>query len=215
MHILITGATGMAGAEVVRQALNDSAVTGITLLTRKPSGFKDPKITEIIQTDFLNYSGLEDEFKRTDACLWCLGISQSRVSKREYYTITHDYVFAAASVMLAVNPEISFLFLSGEGADSTERSTVRFAKVKGQAENALTGLHPQKLYIFRPGGIVASNRNKNESRYKKFEILMVKLMGAIAPWSVVSTKRLAMAMLKVARVGHDKIIIRHKDIKSL
>jgi uncharacterized protein YbjT (DUF2867 family) len=215
MKVLITGATGMVGSEVVRQALDDPFVTQIFLLIRRQSEFNHPKIKQIIHNDFTSYAGLENIFKETDACIWCLGISQSRVSKNQYYLITHDYVVHAARAMVAANPDISILFLSGEGADSKEKSRVRFAKVKGQAENSLIKLNPKKLFIFRPGGITATTRSKSEGAYKKFEILMVKIMGAVFPWSVISTKELALAMLKVAKQGYSKTILSHRDIKNL
>jgi uncharacterized protein YbjT (DUF2867 family) len=215
MNIIITGATGMVGSEVVRQAIEDPAIEKIVLLIRNASAFSHLKVRQVIHSDFTSYTGLDDIFKETDACLWCLGISQSRVSKSEYYTTTHDYAVAAAKAMLAANPDMAFVFLSGQGADSSERSFVRFAKVKGQAENSLARLNPKKLFIFRPGGITATNRNKKESAYKKFEILMVKIMAAVFPWSVISTKDLAIAMLKVAGKGFNKIILSHWDIKNL
>ena len=215
MNIIIAGATGMVGSEVVRQAIEDPAITRIFLLIRRDSGFTHPKITQVIHSDFANYADLENVFIQAEACLWCLGISQSRVSKNEYYRITYTYVVAAARSMLSANPSIRFLFLSGEGADSSEKSPIRFAKVKGQAENALIRLHPEKLFIFRPGGITASTRNKNEGLYKKIEILMVKIMGAVFPWSVISTKDLSLAMLKVTKQGYEKMILSHRDIKNL
>lgn len=205
----------MVGSEVIRQAIDDPSVEKVILLTRRASSISHPKIRQILHADFEHYEGLEEVFRQTDACLWCLGISQSRVSKRQYFTITHDYTVAAAKAMLAAHPGIAFLFLSGEGADSKERSPVRFSRVKGQAENALRRLPLNRLFIFRPGGITASTRSKEEGAYKKFEILMVKIMGAVFPWSVVSARELALAMLKVAREGAGKTILSHRDIKTL
>src|SRR6476620_8475327 len=158
MKIIITGSTGTVGAELVRQAIADNDIEQVILLARNPSDTKHPKIREIIHKDFLNYSGLENVFKDADACLWCLGISQTRVSKEDYFVITYDYAVAAAKAMLAANPSITFLFLSGQGADSTGKSKILFARVKGQTENALRAMNFKKLMIFRPGGINAITR---------------------------------------------------------
>jgi len=215
MKIIVTGATGTVGSEVVRQAIADDSVEQLTILSRRPSEVKHTKIRQIIHRDFMDYTGLDNIFRETDACIWCLGISQSRVSKSDYFTITYEYAVAAAKAMLRSNPSVTFLFLSGQGADSTEKSRIRFAKVKGQTENALRAMPFRNLLIFRPGGIYPVFRNENESMYKKFEISFIRLMKAIAPSTVIKTDDLAKAMLKSIKVLKGHVILSHKDIRDL
>src|SRR5262245_42727081 len=129
MKILVTGATGMAGAEVIRQAIADQSIEKITALVRKPLLLKDARLQIVIHADFLDYSNCAHLFREHDVCIWCLGISQTQVSKQEYHTITYEYVVAAANAMLAVNPSIGFIFISGDGADPTEKSKTLFARV--------------------------------------------------------------------------------------
>jgi len=215
MKIIITGSTGTVGSELVREAVADNDIEEVILLARKPSEIKHPKIREIIHKNFLDYSGLENIFRETDACLWCLGISQTKVSKEDYFIITYDYTVAAAKAMLAANPGITFLFLSGQGADSTEKSRVRFAKVKGQTENSLRAMNFRKLIIFRPGGINPVSKSKNASLNKKFEFLFIQLMKVIVPWAVVNTDVLAKAMLKSIKQDNGQVILSHKMIRQL
>jgi uncharacterized protein YbjT (DUF2867 family) len=215
MKIIITGSTGTVGSEVIRQAVADKDIQEVILLARNPSNAKHPKIREIIHKNFLDYSGLENVFKSADACVWCLGISQTRVSKEEYFVITYDYTVAAAKAMLAANPAITFLFLSGQGADSTEKSRVRFAKVKGQTENALRTMNFRKLLIFRPGGINAVIKGTNLTAQKKFETLLVSAMKVVLPWTVVDTDVLAKAMLKSIKEYAGPIIVPHKTIRQM
>ena len=110
MKIIVTGATGMAGAEVIRQAIADNDIHEIIALVRRPLAILHPKITTVIHQDFLNYDAVMDYFKDCDACIWCLGISQLQVSKEQYVVITYDYTIAAAKAMLAINPKYSFCF---------------------------------------------------------------------------------------------------------
>ncbi len=215
MNIIITGATGMVGAEVVRQAIDDPAIDRVSIITRRRVEMVHPKLQQYIHTDFMDYSSLPELFKESDACIWCLGISQSKVSRKQYYEITYSYTVAAAKAMIAANAGISFLFLSGEGADSRERSMIRFARVKGQAENALKELHFRKLFIFRPGGIRASAPPPHPDFFKRAEMLVVKTMSIVWPWSVVSTKELAQVMLKIAKEGYPDTIVNHRAIKKL
>lgn len=215
MKVIITGSTGTVGSEVVRQAVADNDIDQAILLARKPSDTMHPKIRQISHKDFLDYSTLESVFKEADACIWCLGISQTKVTKEDYFIITHDYAVAAAKAMLAANPSITFLFLSGQGADSSEKSRVRFARVKGQTENALRAMDFNNLIIFRPGGIFPVTKSKNQSLYKKFEISFIRLMKAAVPWTVVNTDVLAKAMLKSLKQHMGQVIVSHKMIPSM
>ena len=215
MKIIVTGSTGTVGAELVRQAVADNDIEQVILLARNPSETKHPKIREIIHKNFLDYSGLENVFKEADACIWCLGISQTSVSKDQYFIITYEYTVAAAKAMLDANPSITFLFLSGQGADATEKSRILFARVKGQTENALKAMNFRKLLIFRPGGINAVTMRRNMSPQKKFETILVKAMKAVIPWTVVDTDVLAKAMLKTIKENSQLVIIDHKTIRRL
>jgi len=68
MKIVLTGATGFVGSEVLRQALDDSSIDQITVLTRRPVGMSHPRLNEIVLKDFLDYSGVADHLK-VDACI--------------------------------------------------------------------------------------------------------------------------------------------------
>ena len=89
MKLILTGATGFAGGEVLRQALADPAVERVTVLTRRPLDLTHAKLNEVIVRDFLDYSSVR--LDNADACIWCLGVSQSQVGKEQYVVITHDY----------------------------------------------------------------------------------------------------------------------------
>jgi len=215
LDILVTGATGLAGAEAVRQALLCTDVGQVTAIARKPLDITHPKLTTIIHYNFLDYSALDEVFKQADACLWCLGISQTQVSKQQYINITCNYTLAAAKAMLAANPAIGFVFLSCIGADSAEKSSILFARVKGQTENALQKLPFQKLYIARPGGIMPVHKKPHPTLAEKMMIPLFPLIKKFAPASVITSAQLAKAMLHMAAYGSDKVIHNNNDLISM
>jgi uncharacterized protein YbjT (DUF2867 family) len=215
MKIIVTGATGLVGAEVIRQAIQDRNVTGITALSRKPIDIVDQKLTTIIHNDFLDYSSLSELFKKADACIWCLGVSQSQVSKEQYHTITYDYAIKAANAMLYTNPQIRFVFVSGGGADSTEQSKTLFARVKGKTENALKKLPFKSLVIARPGGIKPVNPNPNAPFIYKLMYPLFPIVEWIAPSTVISSVDLAKALLHLARTGSETTILENVALKAI
>ena len=49
------------------------------------------------------------------------------------------------------NPQMTFIYVSGAGTDSSERGRIMWARVKGKTENALLRLPFKAAYMFRPG----------------------------------------------------------------
>jgi uncharacterized protein YbjT (DUF2867 family) len=210
--ILLTGATGVAGSEALRVCLADAGVTRVTVLTRRPTGIAHPKLTERLVADFLDYTPLLPQLAGHDACLWCLGISQNRVTREEYERITFDYTLAGARAMAAANPRFTFCFLSGAGADSTEKSRVLFARVKGRTENALLALAAPVTYCFRPGFIQPETPTRIEDR---IGALVAPLVRLVSRQFSIRTTALARGMLDVARHGAAARILDNAQIQAI
>ncbi|KAJ7492289.1 hypothetical protein FB451DRAFT_1217741 [Mycena latifolia] len=164
MHIILTGATGSVGAPVLRQCLASPAITRLSILSRReftlPTVGDTQKAQIIIHEDYASYpSKVTDLLKGANGCIWAQGISQTEVSKAEYVRITHDYPLAAAQAFstLSETGKFNFVYVSGEGADPTEKTFTYFGKIKGRTEAALRALpstSPQgTLCVFnvRPG----------------------------------------------------------------
>lgn len=214
MKIIITGATGTAGSEVLRQALADPEISDVLVLSRRPLDVTGAKLKTVLLNDFLDYAGNVSQFAGYDACLWCLGISQTEVSKQDYEKITFDYALAAAQAMQACSDDFRFCFLSGRGADSTEKSAILFARVKGKTENALTRLGRPKAWHFRPGYIHPVTAPPRR-RIERWLAPLTPLFYRFLPAHIISTVELARAMLFVARHGSTKTILENDDIREL
>lgn len=215
MKIIVTGGTGMVGSEVIRQAIADPVITEIIVLVRKAPDILDPKITTVIHNNFLDYSAVASIFDGCQACIWCLGISQTQVSKQQYEVITYEYTIAAAKAMLAANPNMRFVFVSGEGADTTEKSKTIFARVKGKTENALRQLPFSHLVIARPGGIRPIHKNKNAPFLYKLLTPLFPLMELMTPSKMINSVQLAKALLYTAKSKTDKTVLENMDLKQI
>lgn len=215
MKIIVTGATGTAGAEVIRQALLCDAIEQVTALSRKPPDMQHPKLKVVIHADFNNYQGLEEVLSGHDACIWCLGISQTQVNKEQYEQITYNYTLAGAKAMIIANPGMSFVFLSGQGADTTEKSRTIFARIKGKTENALCRLKFRRLYMARPGGIWPVHTNPNMAPVNKRMLPFFPLLNLLFPFTVIKADILARAMLRLALEGSEAKVLSNNQLKKL
>jgi uncharacterized protein YbjT (DUF2867 family) len=84
MHLILTGATGTCGAAVLKHCLADSAVTQLTILSRRPVAQAEghAKAKVLIHRDFEQYPpAVLDQLNGAEACIWALGISAFSVKK--------------------------------------------------------------------------------------------------------------------------------------
>ena len=138
MKILLFGATGSAGHSVLEACLAASLVEEVRAIVRRPLTDTHTKLRTIVHADFLDYSPIEEAFRGIDACLFCLGISVTQVSKDDYRKITHDYTLAAAKILKSQSPNAAFHYISGQGTSSTSR--MFWSQVKAQTESELINL---------------------------------------------------------------------------
>ncbi len=217
MKVLIFGATGMVGYGVLLELIDSPSVERILSIGRRTLDIENPKLQQIVHTDFENFEGLADQLNGFDACMWCLGISSAGLSEEKYRTITYAYTMAAAELLYRLNPAMRFCFVSGEGADSTASGRSMWARVKGMTENALIGMGFQEVIIFRPGFIKAQRGSQPrgalyKAMYAIFGLLspVFRLMGAAT-----STTEMGKAMIAAAQGKAEKQILRSSDINAL
>jgi uncharacterized protein YbjT (DUF2867 family) len=215
MKIILTGATGTAGSAALQEALKAQDVTQVTVLTRRPTGLKHSKLVEIIHEDFTRYESLKDIFADHDGCLWCLGIAQSGLSEARYTEITYTYAIKAARAMGEANSNFIFCFLSGQGADSKEKSRILFARVKGRAENALLALGKPRVFCFRPGYIHSAEVPAKGWAEKYIFKPTSPFFYKFFPGLIISARGLGRAMLKTIRLKNARPILENDDIYFL
>ena len=211
MRIILTGATGFAGGEVLRQVLLDPAISSITSLVRRPSGIPHAKLTEIILPNFLDYSVVD--FAGHDACIWALGVSQTAVDEAAYIEITYDYMMAGAHAMLAANPDLRFCFLSGRGADQNEQARTLFGRIKGRTEKHLAELTPRAV-SFRPAYIKPTKASGPRKDFARFLAPIGSLMALVSDTLAVDCDQLAHVMIDVAKHGSPEPVLDNMQIRN-
>lgn len=149
-----------AGLPMLRALLLDDSVTHVTTITRRPlpswivlpggqnvaedSGASPthPKLTNVVQSNFTSYP--KDLLLEHDACIWALGSTTRGKAAAEYTEFTYGYIKSFLENLKAsgrvtpvaeggtgsVEKPFRFFYLSGEGADSSEKSRMLFARVK-------------------------------------------------------------------------------------
>ena len=219
MRILLFGATGMVGQGVLHECLADGDVTQVLCVGRNPSGRTHPKLHELVVADLYDYSAVEDRLAGFDACFFCLGVSSVGMSEEDYRRVTHDLTLAAARTLARLNPQMTFVYVSGAGTDSTERGPRMWARVKGATENALMRLPFRAAYMFRPGFIQPLHGVRSKTAlYRAAYVIAAPVFGLLRRWrpdSVTTSVQVGRAMLAVAKRGAPAPLVEMADINAL
>ena len=219
MNVLILGATGMVGQGVLRECLLDDGVSRVVTLGRAATRQVHPKLRDIVHTDLFHLEPVEEQLRGLDACFYCLGVSAAGLSEAEYARVNYEMTLAVAETLARVSPQLTFVYVSGTGTDSTERGRVMWARVKGRTENALLRLPFRAAYMLRPGLIVPMHGVRSKTRlYRVFYTMLGPVLPLLRKWfpnSIITSEQLGRAMLRLARSGHPKQILETADLASL
>lgn len=142
----LLGATGLIGQHCLQLLLDDSEVTAVKTLSRRPLNITHPKLqTELGE---LNDLTAHASSLNADRLICCLGTTiKTAGSKSAFRCVDFDAVVEAAQLAKQQGTE-HMIVISAVGADS--QSPFFYNQVKGEMEDALQAIGFKRLDIIRP-----------------------------------------------------------------
>jgi len=133
--------------------------------------------------------------------------------------MTYDITLAAATILARPNPQLVFIYVSGQGTDSTGQGRLMWARVKGKTENDLRKLPLKAAYMFRPAAIQPLHGIRSKTTWIQAIYVvtapLLSLLYRVAPKYVTTTEQIGRAMIKVARDGYPRPVLENEDINRL
>jgi hypothetical protein len=219
MKVILFGATGMVGQGCLRECLIDPEVETVLAVGRSPTGVQNAKLREIVHNNFMDFSAIESQIAEYDACFFCLGVSSVGMSEERYRHLTYDLTLAAATTLAKLNPGMVFVYVTGQGTDSTEQGRLMWARIKGKTENDLLKLPFKAAYMFRPAGIQPLHGVKSRTAWVQAIYVvaspLLTWLNRVAPKYMTTSEQVGRAMIKVARDGYPKPVLESEDINAI
>ncbi len=189
--------------------LSTPVVEEARAIVRRPPVGTNPKLRTFLHSNFLDYSPVTEAFDSVDACLFCLGVSVTQVSKDDYQKITHDFALAAARTLQSHSPHAAFHYISGQG--TSPKSRMFWSRVKAQTELDLMNLFGADCW--RPAFIDAPPSPTLPKLYAAF----YPLLRLLKPFRrlYVSADDLGLAMLQATKDNLRSHIIENPEIRDL
>jgi len=193
-NILLIGASGLIGSELVQLLLRDDKIKTVKVFVRKSLAITDQKLREIL-VDFEHLEDFKHEFQG-DALFCCIGTTRKKTPDLEAYKAI-DYGIVLAAATLARSNQVPQVHLvSAIGANIS--SNIFYNRLKGEIEKDLLKLDFPTIVIYQPAMLIGK---RNESRPAEFiaQKLMpffdVFLLGKAQKYHSIEAKKVAESML--------------------
>lgn len=210
LKIILTGATGMVGEGVLLHCLQSSEIAEVLMINRRPFDLKHPKLKELLVKDFNQLGGYIQHLQGYDACFYCAGVSSVGMNEADYTRITYDTTLNFAKVLLEINPQMVFHFVTGSHTKTDGKQM--WQRVKGRTEDVLMKLGFRGQYNFRPGFMKPVSGQKNVRWFFK---PVIALFPLLLPKQSLTLHEVGQAMINGVTKGYDKQVLEIRDIKVL
>ena len=196
MKALLIGATGATGSDLLQLLLNDDEIKQVDIFVRRELNIKHEKL-KIHVIDF----DQPEQWKSLvtgDVLFSCLGTTLKVAgSKEAQWKIDYEYQYQFAKFAKENNVH-SYVLVSA--ANASAKSALFYSKMKGQLEDAAKALKFLKLIIFQPPLLLREKTDRKVEVWAAGVINFFNNLGFLKSQKPVSTKVLAAAMLKAAKV---------------
>ncbi|KAI1750222.1 NAD(P)-binding protein [Xylaria castorea] len=178
MKLIVSGATGFVGQEIIRQSLSHPKITRVVALARSPVAAPEKlpesadvsKLKSIVIQDYAVYPDeVKREFSDADACIWTVAVTPSKAKTYDFEVVKHICHTSAIAGLRSIHEAgtatpFRFLYMSGAAAERDQSKTPKFmpeySLMRGKTENRLLALASElggiELAVAKPGYITAS-----------------------------------------------------------
>lgn len=171
--VLIAGATGLVGREILQGLLADAAVAAVHSVGRRELPLRHPRLTQH-RVDFKASFTLP----RVDEAFIALGTTIKAAGSQEAFrAVDFDAVVAVAKAAKAAGAT-RLGVVSAMGADP--KSRIFYNRVKGETEAALAALGFDGLVVARPSFLVGDRTSLGQPE-RGGEKLALRLSNWLAP----------------------------------
>lgn len=193
--VLIAGATGLVGGQILQLLLNDPEVTCIHALSRRPLGVSHQKL-QVHLVDFTSLPPLPP----ADDLYLALGTTIKVAGSKEAFRAV-DFKASLAVAQAAISAGVSRIGLVSAGGANI-KSSLLYPRVKGELEETLKELPLTALVIAQPSLLLDYRRGLGQPirLVEMISIPLAKLLSPVLPGAYKPVKPMAVARALVKNV---------------
>jgi uncharacterized protein YbjT (DUF2867 family) len=208
-NVVIAGATGLVGSQILTGLLDDAEVERVYVLARRAIARSHSKLT-LLEVDFSQLPVLPP----VDEVYLALGTTiKAAGSQSAFRRVDCDYNLAVAQAAIAAGATRIGL-VSSLGANAKSKNF--YTRVKGELENALEQLKPHSLVIVRPSALTG-NREVLGQPTRTSEVITLTIAQCFMPiipkaFRPISACKVATALRAVLPHAHGVTILTSAQV---
>ena len=158
--VVLVGATGLVGKELLSILQANDGVSEIACLLRRPVNLRVEKARGHV-VDFMNLDKSQELFDGAVAVICCIGTTMKVAKTREQFQMVDHYIPKEVARLAKEAGIESYSLVSSLGANPLSGSF--YLRVKGSIENELkkNGFH--RLMIYRPSLLLGQREKKRSA----------------------------------------------------
>lgn len=157
MNVTIIGATGLVGAQILKQSEASSAISAITTISRR-SITETSKLTSVVVPSVEDWP---ENVTKTNSNIFFSAFGTTRAAAggiENFKKIDYGTNLACAKAAKEANVD-TFVLVSSAGASAG--SFIAYSKIKGELEDEIAKLGFKRLIILRPGFLLGQREVKH------------------------------------------------------
>lgn len=214
LTVLVFGATGLVGKELISILEKDDRYGRITIANRRKISYTNDCIKEIM-VDFKQLQNIENYFK-VDHVFICLGSTIKKAGSQEQF-VKIDLQYPTEIAMMAKKNGVSSLVhISALGAN--KESSNFYLNIKGRVEEEIENFGPRYSFSVRPSLLLGQREEKRVAEgfgqffATKLGFLMI---GGLKQYRAIKARDVASAMVEIANKKPEQKHILSEDLKVI
>ncbi|CAJ2510899.1 Uu.00g065240.m01.CDS01 [Anthostomella pinea] len=231
MKLIVAGATGFVGKEVIRQSLSRHEITSVVAVARKPvsapdnldAGADPSKLRSVVVRDYDDYSEeVKRDFADAGACIWTVAVTPTKSRAYDFEEVKRICQTSALTGLRAMHDAgpakpkpFRFLYMSGA---MVEREPAKkpwfmpeYSLMRGETETEVLALATElggvEAACVRPGLIVAPG--------EIMKSVVSSVLGGLTGIPSIALGDLTAVMLDQVIEGFEKEPLMPRDLARL
>ncbi|ACS85055.1 NAD-dependent epimerase/dehydratase family protein [Musicola paradisiaca] len=209
-RVLIAGATGLVGSQILQALLADSSVTEIHVLSRRDIAMNLPRVT----THIVDFAQLPATLPAVDEVFLALGTTLRAAGNRAAFRAVDFSANLAVAKAAVAAGATRVAMVSAVGAST--QSSAFYSRTKGELEDALSALNLTALVIARPSLLVGNRHDLNQPFrfWERVALTIARPLAAVLPrnYRPVRAKDVALSLVNTLNNANGKVIWHYREL---